>query len=71
MTNYCKDQPETIQAMFNTIAKRYDRTNTVISLGLHRYWNQALIRQIIRPDTSHTLLDLCAGTGDIAFNYLK
>lgn len=71
MTDYRKDCPETIQAMFNTIAKQYDRNNALISLGLHRYWNQALINQMIRRDIKHTLLDLCAGTGDIAFNYLR
>ncbi len=69
---YRKDSPQTIQYMFNSIAKRYDRTNAVLSFSLHKWWNRKLIRHILKQTpTPHILLDLCAGTGDIAFNYLK
>jgi demethylmenaquinone methyltransferase / 2-methoxy-6-polyprenyl-1,4-benzoquinol methylase len=67
---YDKNQPETIQEMFSSIAKGYDRTNAILSLGLHRYWNRALVKRVTQGlDT--TLLDLCAGSGDIAYTYLK
>lgn len=67
---YHKDSPSTIQSMFNSIAKRYDLTNAVLSFSLHKRWNRALI-SFMRTNTSpHVLLDLCSGTGDIAFEYL-
>lgn len=66
---YDKSQPESIQKMFGSIAKRYDRTNAVLSLGLHRLWNRALVKRVAK-DKVDNWLDLCSGTGDIAFEYL-
>lgn len=68
---YRKDSPQSIQSMFNSIAKRYDLTNAVLSLNMHRRWNRQLVQQVMSSHPSHTLVDLCAGTGDIAFDYLK
>ena len=68
---YRKESPATIQSMFNNIAKRYDLTNGILSLMLHKYWNRALVRRVQQKHSPHTLLDLCSGTGDIAFDYLK
>jgi len=68
---YRKDSPATIQSMFNHIAKRYDLTNTVLSLSLHKYWNRALIRHMRHSSSSPVLLDLCSGTGDIALDFLR
>ncbi|MCB1119018.1 MAG: bifunctional demethylmenaquinone methyltransferase/2-methoxy-6-polyprenyl-1,4-benzoquinol methylase UbiE [Chlamydiia bacterium] len=66
-TKYSKTNPESIQNLFDTIAPTYDRTNTLISLGLHKRWNQKLIQTIGSP--SH-LLDLCCGTGEIGLGWL-
>ncbi|MFI0435599.1 MAG: bifunctional demethylmenaquinone methyltransferase/2-methoxy-6-polyprenyl-1,4-benzoquinol methylase UbiE [Parachlamydiaceae bacterium] len=68
---YHKDSPATIQSMFNSIANRYDFANSVLSFSLHKYWNRALIRHVRQTASQHILLDLCSGTGDIAFDYLK
>lgn len=71
---YRKEEPSTIQTMFNSIAKRYDLANAVLSLQLHKRWNDLLIYHMIAPQhfqTEQTLIDLCCGTGDIAFHYLK
>jgi demethylmenaquinone methyltransferase/2-methoxy-6-polyprenyl-1,4-benzoquinol methylase len=68
---YQKDSPTTIQSMFDSIAKRYDLTNAVLSFSLHKRWNRALIQHIQKHAKPHTYLDLCAGTGEIAFNFLK
>ena len=69
MTAYTKNEPHTIQEMFDSIAKRYDLTNAILSFGLHHYWNQKLVQALRQPE-SHTLIDLCSGTGDIAIRYL-
>lgn len=70
---YNKKQPETIQAMFGSIAKTYDRTNAALSFFLHRYWNKRLVHAVLknRVTVPDTLLDLCSGTGDISFNFLQ
>lgn len=68
---YRKDSPVTIQSMFNSIAKRYDFTNAVLSLSLHKRWNRALVQQMHKNSSAQVLIDLCSGTGDIAFDYLK
>lgn len=69
---YNKDSPLTIQSMFNSIANRYDFTNAVLSFSFHKFWNRALVRSIFQElPLSHILLDLCSGTGDIAFEYLR
>lgn len=71
MTKYDKTNPASIQAMFNSIAKSYDRTNAVLSFQMHRLWNRELVRQTALTCHPDTMLDLCCGTGEIAFNYLK
>lgn len=68
---YRKDDPQSIQNMFGSIAKRYDRTNAILSFQMHRYWNSQLIHQVTDAHNPESLLDLCCGTGEIAFTYLK
>ena len=55
-----------VEALFNAIASRYDLINDLQSFGLHRYWKRRMIRRAqLQP---HELaLDVCCGTGDIAF----
>ena len=55
-----------VHRLFATIATRYDLINDVQSFGLHRWWKKQLVRMAqVRPGES--ALDLCCGTGDIAF----
>jgi len=69
---YQKNQPETIQQMFGSIAKQYDRTNAILSFNLHRYWNKKLVQSVINKNRSiQQYLDLCCGTGEIAYTFLK
>ena len=62
---------EQIKKMFDNIASTYDRTNSLLSLGLHRLWNQKLVFSLAPPSHPHQFLDVCTGTGEIAFAYLK
>lgn len=57
--------------MFGSIAKTYDRNNAILSFMLHRYWNKKLIKAVTKQGSPDTLLDLCSGTGDITFTFLK
>lgn len=56
------------EQLFNQIAKHYERGNVVISFGLSYYWNRQLVAALHQ---SHSLLDLCAGQGQVAFHFLK
>lgn len=67
---YRKDHPESIQKMFGSIAKQYDRGNAILSLQMHRFWNKKLI-ELTTINNPKILLDLCSGTGEIAFSFLK
>jgi demethylmenaquinone methyltransferase/2-methoxy-6-polyprenyl-1,4-benzoquinol methylase len=68
---YTKDDPKSIQEMFNSIAKRYDKGNAVLSLQMHRLWNRKLRQTVLAPGGPLTILDLCCGTGDIALGFLR
>jgi demethylmenaquinone methyltransferase / 2-methoxy-6-polyprenyl-1,4-benzoquinol methylase len=68
---YNKNDPQSIQRMFGSIAKQYDRTNAILSFNMHKIWNKKLIQETLNIHTSLTYLDLCCGTGEIALNYLK
>ena len=48
--------------MFDAIARRYDVTNDVISLGQDRRWRTATVRAV-DAHPGETVLDLAAGTG--------
>ena len=57
---------ERVYRIFETIAKRYDRANARISLGLQKSWKKLLVHAISETAPLHTnLLDVCCGTGDI------
>lgn len=71
MVEYNKNSPETIQAMFGSIAKNYDRTNAALSFQMHRYWNNRLIGMMSQNGTPSAILDLCCGTGEIGLGLLK
>lgn len=55
-------QPHEVAAMFDGVAKRYDRTNTVLSFGRDRSWRRAT-RMALDLRTGERCLDLAAGTG--------
>ena len=59
-----------VQGLFGRIAGRYDLTNDVISAGLHRRWKRLVLELAdIRPE--HVVLDLAAGTGDLALRAVR
>lgn len=67
--NYKKEEPISIQEMFGTIAKDYDKTNAILSFGLNKKWNRELIHTVSKYQPK-ILLDLCSGTGEIAFEFM-
>ncbi|MGQ0623316.1 MAG: demethylmenaquinone methyltransferase [Sporichthyaceae bacterium] len=63
MTRAALDKkPAEVAAMFDGVAKRYDLTNDVLSLGQTRLWRRAVTAAVAaRP--GERILDLAAGTG--------
>jgi demethylmenaquinone methyltransferase/2-methoxy-6-polyprenyl-1,4-benzoquinol methylase len=59
-----------VRAVFDSVAPRYDLMNDLMSLGIHRAWKRVLV-SALAPNPKRTLLDLAAGTGDIAFGWLE
>jgi demethylmenaquinone methyltransferase / 2-methoxy-6-polyprenyl-1,4-benzoquinol methylase len=55
-----------VNALFATIAPRYDLINDLQSFGLHRFWKRRLL-ELSRGRSGELALDLCCGTGDVAF----
>src|SRR6478735_3541728 len=53
--------PREVASMFDGVAKRYDLTNTVLSLGQDRFWRRAT-RSALRIGSGDKVLDLAAGT---------
>ena len=51
--------------MFDTIAKRYDFLNRVLSFGLDRSWRRTAVRRLGRQEGGR-ILDIATGTGDVA-----
>jgi demethylmenaquinone methyltransferase / 2-methoxy-6-polyprenyl-1,4-benzoquinol methylase len=55
-------QPHEVAAMFDGVASRYDRTNTILSFGRDRAWRRAT-RSALDLAAGQRCLDLAAGTG--------
>ena len=55
-------QPHEVASMFDAVARRYDITNDLLSLGQDRRWRRAVV-DAVAPQRGERVLDLAAGTG--------
>src|ERR1700712_5887973 len=55
-------QPRDVASMFDAVARRYDITNTVLSLGQDHRWRRRT-RESMQLSPGQRVLDLAAGTG--------
>lgn len=53
--------PHEVAAMFDDVAEHYDRTNSVTTLGIDRYW-RAHTRRALELAPGQKVLDVAAGT---------
>lgn len=76
-----------VNAVFSSVAQRYDLMNDLMSAGLHRLWKGEFVSLIGAPrkeigaprkeigaprnDRTFALLDVAGGTGDIAIRYAE
>lgn len=59
-----KPEAVAMKNMFSSVARRYDLSNRVLSLGRDVFWRKTLARRIKIIDSPGKLLDLASGTGD-------
>lgn len=57
-----------VKQMFGAIAPRYDRMNHLLSFNIDRYWRWCAVRRVPPRETA-PILDVCTGTGDLAFAF--
>jgi demethylmenaquinone methyltransferase/2-methoxy-6-polyprenyl-1,4-benzoquinol methylase len=55
-------QPGDVSGMFDGVARHYDRTNAIMSVGNAGLWRAATVRAV-DPQAGERILDVAAGTG--------
>jgi demethylmenaquinone methyltransferase/2-methoxy-6-polyprenyl-1,4-benzoquinol methylase len=68
--SYTGPDPNRIRPMFASIARRYDRANTVLSGGVHHLWRRKAVRAAAVKEGDR-VLDCATGTGDLAIAFRK
>jgi demethylmenaquinone methyltransferase/2-methoxy-6-polyprenyl-1,4-benzoquinol methylase len=63
-----------VDAVFASVASRYDLMNDLMSAGIHRLWKGDLVAQLAPPRSGARpwrCLDIAGGTGDIALRIVE
>ncbi len=50
---------------FNSVARRYDFMNTLLSFGIHYLWKREAVN-LLDVNPGDQVIDVCGGTGDLA-----
>lgn len=58
--------PEYVKTLFDDLSKYYDFFNRVISLGMQTSVKKNCLK-LLKIEDNYKILDLCTGTGDLAF----
>jgi demethylmenaquinone methyltransferase/2-methoxy-6-polyprenyl-1,4-benzoquinol methylase len=65
-----KDRTD-IGNMFDSIARRYDFLNHLLSFGIDRKWREKAVRKISESFKNPEIIDVATGTGDLAIEAVK
>ncbi len=65
-----KERATSVQKMFGKISRNYDLMNRIMTAGQDKAWRREVIR-LAKLEENGSLLDLGAGTGDLAREALK
>jgi demethylmenaquinone methyltransferase / 2-methoxy-6-polyprenyl-1,4-benzoquinol methylase len=64
------DKNKLVNSVFSKVYKKYDLMNDIMSFGIHRLWKEKFI-DWMSPRSDSKLIDVAAGTGDIAKLFSK
>jgi demethylmenaquinone methyltransferase/2-methoxy-6-polyprenyl-1,4-benzoquinol methylase len=70
-TTVDKNKEKLVNDLFTRIANNYDRVNNMMTFFFHYAWKQKAINECKLKSRGSTVLDLCTGTGDMAFMWTK
>ena len=59
-----------VRGVFDSVAKRYDLMNDLMSGGVHRLWKDATAARL-NPQPGETIIDCAGGTGDMARRFAR
>lgn len=62
---------EGIRKLFDRIAPDYDRLNHLLSLNIDKTWRRRAVKEIVRPSSADTILDVACGTGDFTIEIAR
>ena len=60
---------ENVRSIFNSVSKKYDLMNDLMSLGLHRLWKRHFCSYV--ENLNSKIIDVASGSGDIAHYLYK
>jgi demethylmenaquinone methyltransferase / 2-methoxy-6-polyprenyl-1,4-benzoquinol methylase len=64
------DKPGLVRGVFESVARRYDLMNDLMSGGVHRLWKDAAAARL-NPQPGETVIDCAGGTGDMARRFAR
>src|ERR1700678_3434162 len=59
------EKPGLVRGVFESVARRYDLMNDLMSGGVHRLWKDAAAARL-NPQPDEVIVDCAGGTGDMA-----
>ena len=59
-----------VREHFDTIARKYDVMNTLLSFGIHYLWKRKALR-LLGVKSGDRVIDVCGGTGDLSILAVK
>ncbi len=64
------EKRQRVMGVFSSVAEKYDLMNDLMSGGLHRLWKRRMLN-VAEVQSDSRVLDVAAGSGDIAIGLIK
>lgn len=59
------EKVEWVMSHFNTVARKYDLMNSLLSFGIHLLWKRVAVK-MLKLHEGDWVIDVCGGTGDLS-----